>query len=159
MEPLKLLEYNRWANSLILDQAETLTQQILEKEFGGSFGSIRATLIHVLESDWLWLKRFQGVPLADIPAWKVHSASDIKKVWIPIQNEMVDMAKQFSTEPKKPIEFKTRKGQPFVMPFSEIVTHISHHGSYHRGQITNMIRSAGEKPVSTDYFIFSVSHQ
>lgn len=157
MEPLKLLEYNRWANSLIQDQLETLPRQLLEKEYGGSFGSIRATLIHVLESDWLWLKRFQGIPLAGIPEWNLASASDIKHVWVPIQNEMVEVGKQCSAQPDKAIEFITRKGQPFVLPFAEIVTHISHHGSYHRGQITNMIRSAGEKPVSTDYFIFSVS--
>jgi uncharacterized damage-inducible protein DinB len=42
------------------------------------------------------------------------------------------------------------------MPLTDIITHISHHGSYHRGQLANMIRMSGEKPVSTDYFIFSL---
>ena len=156
MEILKLLEYNRWANGLIASQIETLTAEICDKDSGGSFGSIQATLAHLLEADWLWLSRFQGNASVEVPNWKKHSAHAILPEWIRIQDEMMIASRQLLQDPNTQITFKTRKGQPFTMPPGEIITHISHHGSYHRGQLANMIRMAGEKPVSTDYFLFSI---
>jgi uncharacterized damage-inducible protein DinB len=159
MDVVKLLEYNVWANRLIVEQVEIISEEKFEKDFGGSFGSIRATLVHLLESDWLWLNRFKGIALADVPDWRNEEAHVITKEWLRIQDEMLGVAKQMAIGGNRDIDFRTRKGQPFTMPFFEIITHISHHGSYHRGQLANMIRLSGEKPVSTDYFIFSVQRK
>jgi uncharacterized damage-inducible protein DinB len=60
MDIIKLVEYNIWANRLIGKQIESLLPELFVKQVGGSFGSINATVIHLLESDWLWLKRFEA---------------------------------------------------------------------------------------------------
>jgi uncharacterized damage-inducible protein DinB len=152
MSPLKLIEYNTWANRLILTNIETMPQDLFDKSVGGSFGSLKATIVHLLESDYLWLERFKGIPLADIPSWDTISAPAIGKTWNPIQDDMFSVAKKMS--PTQNIHFITRKGIPFNLPFEDIVAHLSHHGSYHRGQLTHIIRELGQKPVATDYFIF-----
>ncbi len=148
----KLLQYNTWANRLIADQVETFPADLFDKHVGGSFGSIKAVMIHLLESDYLWLYRWKGNPLAAIPAWQHTDIHSIKKIWTPLQDEMVALSQKI--DPAQNIHFITRKGIPFDLPFHEIATHLSHHGSYHRGQLTNMIRDLGQKPVATDYFIF-----
>ena len=153
MNITKFLEYNSWANRLIIDQVETFPSDLFDKKVGGSFGSIKAVMIHLLESDYLWLYRWKGNPLADLPAWQHTNVTSMKKVWYPIQDEMVDLSKNIAAA--EDIKFITRKGIPFTLPFGEIAVHISHHGSYHRGQLTNMIRDLGQNPVSTDYFLFS----
>lgn len=154
MDVLKLLAYNTWANRLVVAQIETFPAEIFERQFGGSFGSMKATLIHVLESDWIWFNRWKGIPLAGIPAWQFVDAKAIHDQWKMIQDEMGDIARTFVTRKDSNIDFVTRKGAPYTLPFDEIVAHITHHGSYHRGQLTHMIRMAGQQPVSTDYFIF-----
>ncbi|HYG20886.1 MAG TPA: DinB family protein [Ohtaekwangia sp.] len=154
MNALDLVTYNTWANRLVCSQVETLPQDIFEKNFGGSFGSVKATLIHVLESDWLWLNRWRGIPLQVVPDWPVDTAKAITAIWQPIQDEMIQHCSGVSGKPETPLEFITRKGVPHTMRFADVVTHISHHGSYHRGQLANMIRQSGLRPVSTDYFIF-----
>jgi uncharacterized damage-inducible protein DinB len=149
----KLIKYNIWANTLIVDQVNSFEESLFTRPTGGSFGSLRAVMVHLLESDYLWLQRFKGIPLADIPNWQITSISSLKNTWSPLQAEMEVLAEKIKPEEK--IDFITRKGAPFTMPFSEIVLHVSHHGSYHRGQLTNMIRDLNQTPVSTDYFIFS----
>ncbi|MEI9918576.1 MAG: DinB family protein [Bacteroidota bacterium] len=153
MSPLKLLQYNTWANRLISTTIEPTSNNLFEKSVGGSFGSLKATIVHLLESDYLWLQRFNGIPIADLPSWNTSTASAINKIWNPLQDEMIALAEKIT--PTQNIHFITRKGIPFNLPFEEIVTHLSHHGSYHRGQLTNIIRELGLKPVATDYFIFA----
>jgi uncharacterized damage-inducible protein DinB len=152
MDISKLLQYNTWANRLIIEQVETFPLDLFDKHVGGSFGSIKSVMIHLLESDYLWLYRWKGNPLADIPAWQHTDLAEMKKIWYPIQNEMVELSDKISSSEN--IKFITRKGLPFTLPFGEIAVHLSHHGSYHRGQLTNMIRDLGQKPVATDYFLF-----
>ena len=155
MKITKLVEYNVWANRLLTTQIESLSPDLFVKDFGGSFGSMKATMIHVLQSDWLWLKRWKGIPLADLPDWKTETAKDINGIWKEVQDDMLTVSKKFEATPDAPIEFVTRKGARHTLAFQEIVFQVSHHGSYHRGQLANMIRTSGEKPVSTDYFLFT----
>ena len=152
-----LLNYNSWANRRIMAEVEKLPVELFEKRIGGSFGSLKATLVHLLESDWLWLQRFNGIPLADLPEWRIDNATTLHEIWKPIQDESSKVVDQYLNEPGKVITFITRKGSKHTLPFEEIVTHISHHGSYHRGQLTHIIRELGGTPVGTDYFIYCVS--
>ena len=155
MNASQLLEYNHWANTLIGSQIETLSDEVYNRNLGGSFGSMKATILHILESDWIWLNRFKGTTMTEVPQYDLATAKAVNTEWNKIQTEMAQVVTRFSSDQN--IEFITRKGQPISMSFDDIVTHISHHGSYHRGQLANMIRMTGEKPVSTDYFIFVLS--
>ena len=50
--------------------------------------------------------------------------------------------------------YKTLAGKPFNTPLWQIVLHVVNHGSYHRGQVTNMLRQLGVKPVNLDLVRF-----
>jgi uncharacterized damage-inducible protein DinB len=154
MSSAKLLRFNMWANRLITDQVQSFPNELFDKHVGGSFGTLKGVINHLLDSDFLWLNRWKGIPLADIPAWKRDTLPEIVKIWSPMQDEMVSIAEALENEPTKPINFITRKGIPYTMPFEDIAIHVANHGTYHRGQLTNMIRDLGQNPVSTDYFIF-----
>ncbi|HEY9007240.1 MAG TPA: DinB family protein [Ohtaekwangia sp.] len=156
MNTLKLVEYNVWANRKITTHLASLSADLLDKPLGGSFGSIKATLIHLLQADWLWVNRWKGIPLADIPAWPLNTLDDIVNPWAGIQEDMLALAPALDREPNKQIEFITRKGAHHVMSWPDIAMHVTNHGTYHRGQITHMIRTAGEEAVATDYFLFCV---
>ncbi|HEX6223261.1 MAG TPA: DinB family protein [Chryseolinea sp.] len=154
MNILKLVEYNIWAHRLIGKQIESMPSALFVKDHGGSFGSVKATIIHLLESDWLWIKRFNGIPLADLPAWHFEEAADVYKEWKPVQDEMLKFAAREAGNLTQKISFITRKGVPYESPLEDLLVHITNHGTYHRGQLTHMIRVAGLQPVSTDYFLY-----
>jgi len=52
------------------------------------------------------------------------------------------------------VAYKNIKGEPFQSPVWQIVLHIVNHASYHRGQITTMLRQLGHTPVPTDLIAF-----
>ena len=40
-------------------------------------------------------------------------------------------------------------GQPASSPFWQMLQHIVNHASYHRGQVTNMLRQLGAQPAKS----------
>jgi uncharacterized damage-inducible protein DinB len=42
--------------------------------------------------------------------------------------------------------FKMLSGQPTSAPFWQMLQHVVNHGSYHRGQVTTMLRQLGAQP-------------
>ena len=52
-------------------------------------------------------------------------------------------------------EYKLLSGKPGKSAFWQMVQHVVNHGTYHRGQITTMLRQLGtEPPKSTDLITF-----
>ncbi len=50
-----LFEYDRWANNSVLQAASALNAEQFTRDLGGSFGSVRDTLVHIISGEWGWL--------------------------------------------------------------------------------------------------------
>src|SRR4030088_2350731 len=50
-----LYEYDRWANNRVLQAASALSVEQFTRDLGGSFRSVRDTLVHILGGEWIWL--------------------------------------------------------------------------------------------------------
>ncbi|MBN9352839.1 MAG: damage-inducible protein DinB, partial [Hyphomicrobium denitrificans] len=53
-----MARYNAWQNRNVYDAAEKLTDAQRRENRGAFFGSIHATLNHLLWADQIWLSRF-----------------------------------------------------------------------------------------------------
>lgn len=52
--------YNAWANQRIYEAAAKLSDEQVWRDVGLFFGSVAATLNHILVADRVWMKRFTG---------------------------------------------------------------------------------------------------
>jgi uncharacterized damage-inducible protein DinB len=53
------------------------------------------------------------------------------------------------------IAFKTMAGATSTSPLGQMVQHVVNHGTYHRGQVTTMVRQlGGEPPKSMDLIYY-----
>jgi uncharacterized damage-inducible protein DinB len=50
-----LYEYDRWANNRVLHAVSTLSAEEFRRDLGGSFRSVRDTLVHIVGSERTWL--------------------------------------------------------------------------------------------------------
>lgn len=80
LDEMKLLfTYNTWADNRILAAAAKVTeaQYAAPTDLGLGFGSLRGTLVHLLDSFYHWRVIFEGFPIrglaemteADFPTW------------------------------------------------------------------------------------------
>jgi uncharacterized damage-inducible protein DinB len=151
--------YNAEMNRRVYAAAGRLDEAERRRERGAFFGSIHATLNHLLWADQMWMSRFEGWPKpahalraglamhedfavltamraradAGICAW----AEGLDPAWL--QGEQT----WFSGVAQRDVT------RPRVL----VVTHLFNHQTHHRGQVHAMLTAAGAQTGDTDLWI------
>ncbi len=151
-----LYDYNAWANRRALDAAANLTPEQFTKPLGSSFGSVRDTLAHILGAEWIWLERFQGRSPASLPDVSQYSDIDtLRERWTEQEGRLLNFVGKLTQEDlDRVMEYKTLKYGVYRNPLWQSMQHLVNHGTYHRGQITTLLRQLGAQPILTDLMHF-----
>lgn len=152
----ELYEYNRWANARVLDAASRLTPEQFTKDLRSSHRSVRDTLTHVMSAEWIYLKRWQGTsPKAMLAPSDFPTISLLRERWAAVEREQADFVSNVTEESlKTTIAYVNTKGEAWRYPLWQIMVHAVNHSTYHRGQVTTMLRQLGAEPVATDFLVF-----
>src|SRR5215467_2409312 len=151
-----LYRYNSWANSKVLHTVDALSFDQFNQKLGGSFPSVRETLVHLMGAEWIWLQRWKGVsPKALLNEAEFPDLDSIKARWRDIEREQMDFVGQVTDSSlEQPLRYVNLKGQTFEYPLGRALQHLVNHGSYHRGQVTNFLRQLGAQPAATDLLVY-----
>lgn len=147
-----LYEYNAWANRRASDVCAALSAEQLTRNLASSFPSVRDTLAHIMGAEWIWLERWRGAsPTSFMDTSQLATVAAIRERWDPIERGLQDYVHSLSpADLQGTLQYKSMAGQPFAQPLWQTLQHLANHSTYHRGQITTMLRQLGAKPVSTD---------
>src|SRR5438270_13085218 len=151
-----LFDYNAWANRRSLDAAEKLTGEQFTRQMGSSFSSVRDTLAHIYGAEWIWLERFQGHSPAALPdVSQFNELPSLRERWIEHEVKLLAFVRGLTqSDLDCEIEYKTLKFGVYRNPLWQSMQHVVNHGTYHRGQVTTMLRQLGAQPVLTDLMHF-----
>ena len=64
----ELFAYNYWARDRQLEASAALSQEQFQRPMAKSFPSLRDTLAHRVDGEWLWLERCDGRSPRSLPA-------------------------------------------------------------------------------------------
>ena len=151
-----LYDFNRWANGRVLEAAEKLTPEQFTKDLRNSFPSVRDTLVHIMGAEWIWLERWRGnSPKGLLAAPEFPTVSSIRNRWTEIERGQREFITDVTEESlKKVIAYTNLKGDPYQYRLWQMLQHLVNHSTYHRGQITTMLRQLGAKAMPTDFLVF-----
>lgn len=147
------LAYSLWANERIGHLLMAQDDSVLNLEQKSSFASITKTLFHIWDAETIWLTRLKGDTISDWPSKSFSgSKAEMLNGFIENSTELLNFTKQKGEAfLQQKIVYKSMKGDPFESSVEEILFHVVNHGTYHRGQIITMLRSAGiTQVVNTD---------
>jgi uncharacterized damage-inducible protein DinB len=150
---LDLLEYHRWATNLTVKTVNALMPEQFTRDLGSSFPSVRDTLVHVFTADRAWLGRLEGQSPSRANAGDYANLDSLLGVWEPVLTRWPIVVEALG-DPGRLIDYKSFAGDPFTNPLGQIVRHVVNHGTYHRGQVTTMLRQLGAQAVSSDLIGF-----
>ena len=137
-----LVDYHYWARDRMFEALAPLTADQFTEHLANSFPSIRDTVVHLYAGDWGWHLLWQGqVPTSFPQAASFPDLASIETAW--------------REQEHKVRSFVRNLRDTDVEGFWPKLLHLINHGSYHRGQVTTMLRQLGvDAPRSQDMIIF-----
>ncbi|MGH7516746.1 MAG: DinB family protein [Gemmatimonadales bacterium] len=152
----ELYRYNRWANGRVFDAVSGLTPEEFVKDLGSSYPSVRDTLTHIVWAEWLWLQRWRGTsPRTVFQATDFPRPDALRARWLEVEVEQRAFIEAVTAERLLSItRYVNLQGQTWHYPLWRQVYHLVNHSSYHRGQVTTMLRQLGARPLPTDFLVF-----
>jgi uncharacterized damage-inducible protein DinB len=137
-----LVDYHYWARNRMFEALTNLTSDQFTQNLFNSFPSIRDTVVHLYTADWGWHLLWQGQPLTEPPA--ADSFSDL-----------ASMQGVWQDQERKVRAFVDSLSEADLSGFWWRLLHLVNHASYHRGQVTTMLRQLSvDVPKSQDMIVF-----
>ncbi|MZQ88006.1 damage-inducible protein DinB [Frigidibacter albus] len=151
-----MARYNAWQNDNLYAAAALLEDEGRRAPRGAFFGSIHATLNHLLWADRMWLSRFGrgeapggGIAgsVALVAEWQALCAArrDMDAVIVDWADALApeDLAGDLAW-------YSGASGREMTRPKALCVLHLFNHQTHHRGQVHAMLTAAGAVPGPTD---------
>ena len=152
-----LVDYQYWARDRMLAAVAPLTPEQYTRDLGNSFKSIRDTMVHLYGAEWIWFERWQGTsPMTLLDPTEFPDVPTLSAAWREMEPRVrafVDALGEEGVERRFPYTLINGKSSESV--FWQMLQHVVNHGSYHRGQVTTMLRQIGmAPPKSVDLIAF-----
>jgi uncharacterized damage-inducible protein DinB len=160
-----LYEYDRWANNRVLQAASELSADQFTRDLGGSFRSVRDTLVHIVGGEWIWLAywkepspsaafltdlRTRRDALFNPPAFSNVAALQVR--WEEVEKEQIEFVNRVTNDSLETmLPFRTTQ-----IKLVHLMQHLANHSTYHRGQVALMMRQLDAAPRATDFHVFLV---
>ncbi|MCY9398880.1 DinB family protein [Bacillus haynesii] len=161
---LKHLDYHNWANQRVLSHLKSLPEELFTREIKSVFQSVSEVITHMCFADALWLKVISGAPYEEAKETGMRLKEELKGKKIDdFVSIFHDTALQYETyfenleDPDDEITIAHPAFGEIKTPISELLHHVVNHGTYHRGNISAMLRQMGEAGVLTDYVYYLLS--
>jgi uncharacterized damage-inducible protein DinB len=165
-----LFRYNQWANEQVLTAVSQVpVATFLHAVHPQPDGSIRGVLTHIVWSEWIWLQRwkgatdlvFQPADFAKVPRELVLSAEDyptveaLRERFRTVGSETSDYVLTLTTDDlERVVTYRTPSAEAWLCVMWRQLVHTVNHSTYHRGQVTVMLRERGYQPRSSDFVGF-----
>ncbi len=152
----ELYAFNRWANQRMLDALAALSEEEFHRDLRSSHPSVRDTVLHIMASEWIWLSRWLGTsPTAMPQEWSSYTLSQIVAAWDELYRAQKSFLEQLNdADLDRIVDYRNLRGEAHSNVLWQLLRHMVNHSSYHRGQITTMLRQLGHTPVATDLVLY-----
>jgi uncharacterized damage-inducible protein DinB len=137
----RLLRYDIWANGATLDSLRQGPPPARSLKWMG----------HIVGAEHLWLARLRQEP-APLPVWPdlpveqcAARLGELSGMW---HEYLADAG---SGRVAERVTYTNSQGEEWTSAVEDILTHVTIHSAYHRGQIASDLRAAGQIPAYTDF--------
>ena len=157
----RLYAYNGWATGRVLDAVASLTPEQLNAPGTAGHGSVRDTLLHLLDTHRGWLSWWDGslsaeqayalksdpADLPDLPALRRY-LGEIER-----QTEAFT-ATLGDADLERVYGWDLPDGRRWEMSLWGMMLHVANHGTQHRAEAAAMLTAFGHSPGDLDLLFF-----
>lgn len=156
----EMVHYHVWASQIIMQRIQELPAAVLHQEVNSSFPTLAHALSHMYAVDQMWYLVLTGTSMPEaLQICMPRNGETFATI-----EEYFERYDELSTQyldwfsQQTDLEQTLLLNNPFAgvrqTRFAEIVLHLVNHGTYHRGNISTMLRQLGHASVMNDYSRF-----
>ncbi len=138
----RLFRYDDWANQEALRSLRALSEPPTRGV---------KIMAHIVNTQWVWMSRLKQDGHR-VVVWPDFGLDECAK-----QLPVLQQAWEKYLKTRTPfdlgttMEYVNTKGERWTSRVGDVLTHVTMHGAYHRGQIATLVRQAGGEPAYTDF--------
>lgn len=145
----EVFRHHRWANLVLLDACANLSDEVLDTQVPGTFGTIRSTLVHLVAA--------QGRCLVALASWTPNPAiredaafpgfASLRDEMVRTSDALIDVAGRVMRDT---IVRGVRGGESYAIPASVFLIQAINHATEHRAQVATIMSQLGIVPPTID---------
>jgi uncharacterized damage-inducible protein DinB len=146
-----MIDYHYWARDRLLEAIEPLSLEQYNRNLASSFKSIRETAVHLYAAEWAWHERWMGrSPTSLMTSEAYPDVASLRRAWVEHERTMRAFLHDIGEQGvNRVFSYKLLSGGEGASPFWQMLQHVVNHASYHRGQVTTMLRQIGATPAKS----------
>ncbi|MEJ2600975.1 MAG: DinB family protein [Anaerolineales bacterium] len=151
---LILYDFNYWARDRILSTASQLSPEEFLAPIESNYGSLQATLVHILSAERVWRIRCQErrSPTSLLAPDDFPSLEVLRSFWLEEQHRMMDyLAGLEASALETQISYLRTGGQAQSNILWHILVHLVMHGTEHRSEAGSILTAFGHSPGDIDF--------
>jgi len=167
---LQQFDYHVWANRQVCEHLQKLSDEVYRKKIVSVFPTIYDTIVHIYVIDRGWLTFLTEGGVSELSEEYFENLKNTIEIIVAetngkrieelgqMQDELADSFRSF-IEQHEDIEAVYPSGT-FNARCVDYIQHMVNHGTYHRGNVTAMLRQLGHPGIPTDYafYLYNLSH-
>ncbi|WNS45283.1 DinB family protein [Paenibacillus sp. MMS20-IR301] len=164
--PQQFVNYHFWATQTLLEHIKTLPSGVLTQEVNTSFPTIAHAFSHIYAVDQVWNSVVNGRGMKEaleecmprVHETVLYTADEFAEAFARLAENYQEW---FRSGPD--LTRTILLENPYIGPrnttLEEIVHHAVNHGTYHRGNISAMLRQLGHASTMNDYILYWYQEQ
>ncbi|WP_134683830.1 DinB family protein [Brevibacillus migulae] len=159
--PVTMYQFHVWANQRMFDRLKELPREIYTQEVQSIFPTISAAMAHIYMTDSVWMDILTGKSMSEalgymLPKEKELGAKSLEELEA-MYSRLAERFQAFLGQ-QEDLEQAIMLDNPYAgkrdTRLSEIVLQVVNHGTYHRGNVSAMLRQMGHASIMTEYALF-----
>jgi len=150
-----MYDYNQWANGLILAKSALVTAEQFNAPTTHSWGSLRGTLIHTLDTEYGWrVLCDQGELSFDMKPEDLPTLEAVKARWDE-ENAAWDeyLSRLTDADMDNIVRYKIPEGVRERVLW-HCLWHVVNHGMQHRAEAAHLLTQYGQSPGNLDFTVY-----
>jgi uncharacterized damage-inducible protein DinB len=149
----QLAQYNAWANGRLYTAAAELSDAERKAKRPSFFGSIHATLNHILVGDRIWLSRLTGKPhgIAALNQELYAEFGELRAQRVTEDERLIAVVDSYAeADLAGKLAYRNVAGEEKSAPMIQVLGHLFNHQTHHRGQAHGLLSATNVAPPSLD---------
>ncbi|MDF2963783.1 MAG: DinB [Paenibacillus sp.] len=161
IHPVDMYNFHVWANQTMFNRLKELPQELYKQEVQSSFPSLSKGMAHIYTVDFGWLDMLSGKSMVEALELRAQREQEAEAQSLEgLEAMFTDLTERYKAffagqaDFEKQIVLDNPYAGIYEATLSEMVMQVVNHGTYHRGNISAMLRQLGHASVMTEYALF-----